>query len=60
MVGHDGDILGGIVASLMTFHDSGIVVAVASNISYSDAATLASKVAEAFAVANRRSAVTSR
>jgi CubicO group peptidase (beta-lactamase class C family) len=48
-VGHDGDVLGGIVSSLMTFRDRGIVVAVTSNISYADTASLALSVAQAFA-----------
>lgn len=48
-VGHDGDVLGGIVSSLMTFRERGIVVAVTSNISYADTASLALSVAEAFA-----------
>src|SRR5205085_9990125 len=33
-VGHDGDSLGGMVASLMTFPEHEIVVSVTSNISY--------------------------
>ena len=49
VVGHDGESLGGTVASLMTFRDRGIVVAVASNISYADTPALALKIAEAFA-----------
>ena len=49
MAGHDGELLGGMVASLMTFRDRGLVVAVASNISYADTASLASGVAGAFA-----------
>ena len=36
VIGHDGDSLGGMVASLMTFPEYGIVVAVTSNISYAD------------------------
>jgi serine beta-lactamase-like protein LACTB len=48
IVGHDGEAFGGAVASLMTFPD-GMVVAVISNISYSDAPSLALKIAEAFA-----------
>ena len=48
--GHDGDVLGGMVASLLTVRDRGIVVAVTSNISYADTFTLASKIADAFAV----------
>jgi serine beta-lactamase-like protein LACTB, mitochondrial len=49
VAGHDGDLLGGMVASLMTFRDRGLVVAVAANISYADTASLALSVAEAFA-----------
>ena len=49
MAGHDGELLGGMVASLMTFRERGLVVAVTSNISYADTASLASSVAEAFA-----------
>jgi CubicO group peptidase (beta-lactamase class C family) len=50
-VGHDGESLGGPVASLMIFRDRGLVVAVTSNISYADTSGLALKVAEAFAPA---------
>ena len=49
VVGHDGDSLGGMVASLMTFPEYGIVVAVTSNISYANTFSLAVKIAEAFA-----------
>jgi serine beta-lactamase-like protein LACTB, mitochondrial len=49
MVGHDGDVLGGMVASFMMFPLQGIVVAVTSNISYADTFDLASKIAEVFA-----------
>jgi CubicO group peptidase (beta-lactamase class C family) len=48
-VGHDGDSLGGMVASFMTFPEHGIVAAVTSNISYADTASLALRVAQAFA-----------
>jgi CubicO group peptidase (beta-lactamase class C family) len=48
-VGHDGDSLGGMVTSLMTFPERGLVVAVTSNISYADTPALALKIAEAFA-----------
>jgi CubicO group peptidase (beta-lactamase class C family) len=48
-VGHDGDSLGGMVASFVTFPNSGIVVAVLSNSSYADTAGVAVKVAQAFA-----------
>jgi CubicO group peptidase (beta-lactamase class C family) len=49
LVGHDGESLGGMVASLMIFRDRGIVVAVTSNISYADTFNLGVRVAEAFA-----------
>jgi serine beta-lactamase-like protein LACTB len=47
-VGHDGDVLGGKVASLLTLPDRGIVVAVVSNTSYADTFVLASRTAQAF------------
>jgi CubicO group peptidase (beta-lactamase class C family) len=49
LVGHDGESLGGMVASLMTFRERGLVVAVTSNISYADTFSIGLKVAEAFA-----------
>ena len=49
VIGHDGDSLGGMVASLMTFRERGIVVAVISNTSYADTFAIGLKVAEAFA-----------
>jgi hypothetical protein len=49
MAGHDGDVLGGQVGSLMTFRDRGLVVAVLSNSSYADTFAVAAKVADAFA-----------
>jgi CubicO group peptidase (beta-lactamase class C family) len=49
VVGHDGDALGGMVASLMAFPEYGIVVAVTSNISYADTFGVAVKIGEAFA-----------
>jgi serine beta-lactamase-like protein LACTB len=48
VVGHDGELMGGVVASFMTFPDLGIVVAVTSNISFADTASLARQVAHAF------------
>jgi serine beta-lactamase-like protein LACTB len=48
VIGHDGDSLGGTVASLMTVPEYKIVVAVTSNISYADTFSLARKIAEAF------------
>jgi CubicO group peptidase (beta-lactamase class C family) len=49
IVGHDGDLLGGMVASLLTSPDHGIVVAVTTNTSYADTYALALKIAESFA-----------
>ena len=49
MVGHDGESLGGMVGSLMTFPDRGLVVAVISNISYADTFAVGSQIVEAFA-----------
>ena len=49
IVGHDGDVLGGMVSSLMTFPGQGIVVALVSNTSYADTFALGVKIAEAFA-----------
>jgi CubicO group peptidase (beta-lactamase class C family) len=49
VVGHDGDVLGGMVASLLTIPDRRLVVAVTSNISYADTFSIASSIAEAFA-----------
>jgi CubicO group peptidase (beta-lactamase class C family) len=49
VVGHDGESLGGMVASLATFSELPIVVAVTSNISYADTRSLAQNIAQAFA-----------
>ena len=48
-IGHDGDTLGGMVASLMTLREYGITVSVMSNISYADTSTIALNIAQAFA-----------
>jgi serine beta-lactamase-like protein LACTB, mitochondrial len=49
VVGHDGDLLGGIVSSVITVPSYGnVVVAVISNTSYADTPALALQVAEAF------------
>jgi serine beta-lactamase-like protein LACTB len=53
LVGHDGDSLGGMVASFMTFPEYGIVVSVTSNVSYADTYGLGVKIAEAFASGRR-------
>ena len=55
LVGHDGDTLGGMVASLMTFPE-GLVVAVTSNISYADTYAVGLNIAEAFAKPQMKSA----
>lgn len=49
LVGHDGESLGGMVASFMTFPEHGIVVSVTSNISYADTFAVALNIAQAFA-----------
>lgn len=48
-VGHDGEVMGGPVASLLTFPKHGIVVAVTSNIAYANTFELATSIAQAFA-----------
>jgi len=54
-VGHDGETLGGMVASLLTFPEHGIVVSVIANISYADTEGLALKIAQAFYMSPRKS-----
>lgn len=49
----NGELAGGMVMSLMTHGDSGIVVAVLSNIAHADTAALASKIGDAFATPAR-------
>jgi serine beta-lactamase-like protein LACTB len=49
VVGHDGESLGGMVASFMTFPEHAIVVSVTSNISYANTFAVAVKIAQAFA-----------
>jgi CubicO group peptidase (beta-lactamase class C family) len=51
MAGRVGEVLGGPAAALLTFPDRGLVVSVASNISYADVAAVASGLARAFAEA---------
>jgi CubicO group peptidase (beta-lactamase class C family) len=48
-VGHDGLSLGGPVASVLMFPEQGLVVAVTSNISYTDTRAVALSIAQAFA-----------
>ena len=54
VAGYDGELQGRRMGSLMMFRETGIVVAVMSNISYADTPALARKVAEAFAQPARR------
>jgi CubicO group peptidase (beta-lactamase class C family) len=49
LVGHDGESLGGMVASFMTLPEHEIAVSVTSNISYADTFAVALKIAQAFA-----------
>jgi CubicO group peptidase (beta-lactamase class C family) len=49
VVGYAGESLGGMVTSVMTFPEHGIVVAVTSNISYADTAAVAVRLAQVFA-----------
>jgi CubicO group peptidase (beta-lactamase class C family) len=48
-VGHDGEVMGGMVVSFLTFPERGIVVAVASNIAWSDTFSIAVDIARVFA-----------
>lgn len=48
VVGHDGEVLGGTVASLVVVRDRGMVVAVTANIAYADTAAVAAAIVEAF------------
>jgi serine beta-lactamase-like protein LACTB len=52
-IGHDGDSLGGTLASLLTFPEHGIVVSLLTNISYADTFAVGVKIAEAFAQPRR-------
>lgn len=49
VVGHNGTLLGGIAASLVTFPEHGLAVAVLANIAYADTFALAVKIAQVFA-----------
>lgn len=49
VIGQDGRSMGGMVASLMTFPEYGIAVAVTSNISFADTFSIALRIAQAFA-----------
>jgi len=49
----DGELAGGMVMSLMTGRDSGIVIAVMSNMAYANTSSLALRVGDAFAEQTR-------
>ena len=53
VIGHDGELRGGMVASFMTFQNRDLVIAVLSNTSFADTYSLGLKIAEAF-VANAK------
>jgi CubicO group peptidase (beta-lactamase class C family) len=53
IVGHDGTVAGGMVATLATFPDHGIVVSVTSNIAYADTFSLAGEIARVFAASKK-------
>jgi CubicO group peptidase (beta-lactamase class C family) len=59
-IGHDGELLGGVAGSLMTFPDRGLVVSIISNTSYADTPATALKIAEAFAPSPRQAAAAGR
>ncbi len=56
LVGHDGEALGGMVASFMTLPEHGIVVSVTSNTSYADTFAVAVRIAQIFAEQGTRPA----
>jgi serine beta-lactamase-like protein LACTB, mitochondrial len=51
--GHNGDFWGGPVASLLTFPERGLAVAVMSNVSFAGTPSVAERIAEAFAEQGR-------
>jgi serine beta-lactamase-like protein LACTB, mitochondrial len=55
VVGHDGLLLGGMLSSLVTIPEHGLVIAVTSNIPYSDTYAIALKLAEVFAIQHNAS-----
>jgi serine beta-lactamase-like protein LACTB, mitochondrial len=56
MAGQSGKLLGGVMTSLMTFSDHGIVVSVIWNVSNADTQSIAVRIAEAFAGRGRGTA----
>ncbi len=51
--GHDGNVLGGMATSFLTFSEHGLVVAVTSNTSYADTHALGITIAQAFAALSK-------
>jgi serine beta-lactamase-like protein LACTB len=49
LVGHDGDLLGGMAVTFMTFPEHELTVSVAANTSYADTFSIAVKIAQVFA-----------
>jgi serine beta-lactamase-like protein LACTB len=49
VVGHDGDVMGGMVATFVTFPEQRIVIAVISNTSFANTSSLAVSIAQPFA-----------
>jgi serine beta-lactamase-like protein LACTB, mitochondrial len=56
LAGHDGEIMGGMLASFMTARDRGLVVAVTSNTSYAKTFAIGVSIAQAFAEQGKRPA----
>jgi CubicO group peptidase (beta-lactamase class C family) len=56
LVVHDGELRGGMVASFLAFPERGLVVAVTANTSFADTASIALKIAEAFAAQGKNPA----
>ncbi len=48
LIGHNGDLLGGMAASFMMLPEHGIAVSVISNTSYADTSSIAVRIAQAF------------
>jgi CubicO group peptidase (beta-lactamase class C family) len=53
-IGHDGEVMGGPLVSLLTVPDHQITVAVMSNISYAHTSEMALKLAQIFAAQKKR------
>ena len=49
VVGHDGELMGGLTSSFMIFPGDGVVIAVASNTAFGDTHAIGVKIAQAFA-----------